>query len=182
MWVYNIESLEFLDVNEAAQKHYGYAEVEFLKMSIRDIRPVEDIPHFEQQFNLMHQNPFQYISGIFRHIKKNGDVIIVEIQSNYISYKGKDARVVLVNDITQRLEYISAIESKNKELQNIAWLQSHVMHTPVAKIMGIVHLLQKIELSQQEKDTLFVDLISCANELDIVIHDIAKKTHDARLK
>ncbi len=182
MWVYNIESLEFLDVNEAAQKHYGYAEVEFLKMSIRDIRPVEDIPHFEQQFNLMHQNPFQYISGIFRHIKKNGDVIIVEIQSNYISYKGKDARVVLVNDITQRLEYISAIESKNKELQNIAWLQSHVMRAPVAKIMGIVHLLQKIELSQQEKDTLFVDLISCANELDIVIHDIAKKTHDARLK
>lgn len=182
MWVYDLESLEFLDVNEAAQKHYGYAKEEFLKMSIRDIRPVEDIPHFEVQLNLMHQNPFQYISGIFRHIKKNGEVIIVEIQSNYISYKGKDARVILVNDITQRLEYISAIESKNKELQNIAWFQSHVMRAPVAKIMGIVHLLQQLELSQHEKETLLIDLVSCANELDTVIHDIAKKTHDARLK
>lgn len=182
MWVYDLESLEFLDVNEAAQKHYGYDKEEFLKMSIRDIRPVEDIPHFEVQLNLMHQNPFQYISGIFRHIKKNGEVIIVEIQSNYISYKGKDARVILVNDITQRLEYISAIESKNKELQNIAWFQSHVMRAPVAKIMGIVHLLQQLELSQHEKETLLIDLVSCANELDTVIHDIAKKTHDARLK
>lgn len=182
MWVYDIETLEFLDVNEAAQKHYGYTEVEFLAMTIWDIRPKEDIPHFEQQLNLMHQNPFQFLTGIFRHVKKNGAIIIAEIQSNYISYKGRNARVILVNDITERLEYISAIESKNKELQNIAWLQSHVMRAPVAKIMGIVHLLQQLELKQHEKDTLLIDLVSCANELDIVIHDIAKKTHDARLK
>lgn len=48
--------------------------------------------------------------------------------------------------------------------------------------MGIVHLLQQLELSQHEKETLLIDLVSCANELDTVIHDIAKKTHDARLK
>lgn len=182
MWVYDIETLEFLDVNEAAQKHYGYSEEEFLAMTIRDIRPIEDIPHFEEQLKKMHQNPFQFLSGVFRHIKKDGQVIIAEIQSNYISYKGRKARVILVNDITDRLEYISAIESKNKELQNIAWLQSHVMRAPVAKIMGIVHLLQQIELSQKEKDELLVDLVSCATELDQVIHNIAQKTHAARLK
>lgn len=182
MWVYDIETLGFLDVNEAAQKHYGYSEEEFLAMTIKDIRPIEDIPNFEEQLNKMNQNPSQFLSGVFRHIKKNGTVIIVEIQSNYISYKERNARVILVNDITDRLEYISAIESKNKELQNIAWLQSHVMRAPVAKIMGIVHLLQQIELSQKEKDDLLVDLISCANELDKVIHDIANKTHAARLK
>ena len=182
MWVYDIETLEFLDVNEAAQKHYGYSEEEFFAMTIRDIRPKEDILHFEQQLNLMHQNPFQFLTGVFRHTKKNGQIIITEIQSNYISYKGRNARVILVNDITDRLEYISAIETKNKELQNIAWLQSHVIRAPVAKIMGIVHLLQQLNLSEEEKEGLFIDLVSCAKELDTVIHDIANKTHDARLK
>lgn len=182
MWVYDIETLEFLDVNEAAQKHYDYTEAEFLKMSIRDIRPVEDIPQLEVQLSLMHQNPFQYISGIFRHVKKNGEVIIVEIQSNYISYKERNARVILVNDITERLEYISTIETKNKELQHIAWLQSHVIRAPVAKIMGIVQLLQQLSLTLEEKEKLMFDLISCTNELDSVIHDIANKTHAARLK
>lgn len=182
MWVYDIESLEFLDINKAAQKHYGYTEEEFLEMTIREIRPKEDIPLFEEQLNKMHSNPFQYMNGIFRHIKKSGELIIVEIQSNYISYKGRNARVILVNDITQRLEYISAIETKNKELQHIAWLQSHVIRAPVAKIMGIVHLLQQLNLSEEEKDGLFIDLVSCAKELDTVIHDIANKTHAARLK
>lgn len=182
MWVYDIETLEFLDVNEAAQKHYGFTEEEFLSMTIRDIRPKVDLPHFEEQLNLMHQNPFQYLTGVFRHIKKNGAIVIAEIQSNYISYKERNARVILVNDITERLEYISAIETKNKELQNIAWLQSHVMRAPVAKILGIIHLLQQLELNQKEKDNLLIDLVSCATELDTVIHDIAKKTHDARLK
>jgi PAS domain S-box-containing protein len=182
MWVYDIETLEFLDVNEAAQKHYGYSEEEFFAMTIRDIRPKEDILHFEQQLNLMHQNPFQFLTGVFRHTKKNGQIIITEIQSNYISYKGRNARVILVNDITDRLEYISAIETKNKELQNIAWLQSHVIRAPVAKIMGIVHLLQQLNLSEEEKEGLFIDLVSCAKELDTVIHDIANKTHAARLK
>lgn len=182
MWVYDIESLEFLDINKAAQKHYGYTEEEFLEMTIREIRPKEDIPLFEEQLNKMHSNPFQYMNGIFRHIKKSGELIIVEIQSNYISYKGRNARVILVNDITERLEYISAIETKNKELQHIAWLQSHVIRAPVAKIMGIVHLLQQLNLSEEEKDGLFIDLVSCAKELDTVIHDIANKTHAARLK
>lgn len=44
MWIYDIHSLAFLEVNEAAVKHYGYSRDEFLKMTIKDIRPPEDIP------------------------------------------------------------------------------------------------------------------------------------------
>ncbi|OYZ02098.1 MAG: histidine kinase [Sphingobacteriia bacterium 28-36-52] len=182
MWVYDIDSLEFLDVNEAAQRHYGFTEEEFLSMTLRDIRPKEDLPYFHAQLDLARKHAHEYMSGVFRHIKKNGEIINVDIQSNFISYKGRNARVILVNDITERLEYISAIETKNKELQHIAWLQSHVIRAPVAKIMGIVHLLQQLNLSEEEKDGLFIDLVSCAKELDTVIHDIANKTHAARLK
>ncbi|WP_439504359.1 PAS domain S-box protein [Sediminibacterium sp.] len=182
MWVYDIDTLEFLDVNDAAQKHYGYTEEEFLSMTLQNIRPKEDMPYFEAQLDLAKKHAFEYMSGVFRHIKKNGEIINVDVQSNYISYKGRNARVILVNDITERLEYISAIETKNKELQHIAWLQSHVIRAPVAKIMGIVDLIKKLQLSTEEKESLLADLVTCAEELDNVIHDIAQKTHDARLK
>ncbi|WP_051408446.1 PAS domain S-box protein [Sediminibacterium sp. C3] len=182
MWVYDIETLEFLDVNEAAEKHYGYTKEEFKKITLRDIRPKQDLPAFEKQLELARKTPRDFMSGVFRHIKKDGEIIDVDVQSNYILYKGRHARVILVNDITDRLEYISAIETKNKELQDIAWLQSHVMRAPVAKIMGIIHLLQRLDLDEVEKSILLNDLNACASELDQVIHDIAAKTHHARLK
>ena len=182
MWVYDIDTLEFLDVNEATQKHYGYTEAEFKQMTLKVIRPAQDMPAFEEQLKIARAYPKDFLSGIFRHLKKNGEIIDVDVQSNYIQYKGRNARVILVNDITDRLEYISAIETKNKELQNIAWLQSHVMRAPVAKIMGIVHLLQRLNLDEVEKSILLNDLNACASEIDQVIHNIAKKTHEARLK
>lgn len=182
MWVYDIETLEFLDVNDSAIKHYGYSKEEFMRLTLKDIRPKEDLPAFKEQLNLAKKTPYEFMSGVFRHIKKNGDIIDVDVQSNYIQYKGRNARVILVNDITDRLEYISAIETKNKELQDIAWLQSHVMRAPVAKIIGIIHLLQRLDLDEVEKTILLNDLNSCASELDKVIHDIANKTHKARLK
>lgn len=182
MWVYDIETLEILDVNEAAQKHYGYTEAEFQQMTIRDISPPQDMPAFEEQLKIAKAYPKEFLSGVFRHVKKSGEIINVDVQSNYILYKGRNARVILVNDITDRLEYISAIETKNKQLQDIAWLQSHVMRAPVAKILGIVHLLQRVDLDEVEKSILLNDLNACATEIDQVIHDIAKKTHEARLK
>ena len=52
MWVYDIDTLEFLDVNEAAQKHYGYTEAEFKQMTLKDIRPAQDMPAFEEQLKI----------------------------------------------------------------------------------------------------------------------------------
>lgn len=182
MWVYDINSLQFLEVNKAAVTHYGYTEEEFLSMTIKDIRPKEDIPYLESQLKITRKLSTEYISGTFRHVKKNGELITVEVQSNYISYSGKNARVILINDITERLAYISTIENKNQELQQIAWLHSHVIRAPVAKILGIINILEQVETTEEEKLTLQNDLKLSAVELDKVIHDIAQKTHDARLK
>jgi len=182
MWVYDINSLQFLEVNKAAIKHYGYTEEEFLNMTIKDIRPREDIPYLESQLKETRKHSTDYFIGTYRHLKKNGIVITVEIQSNYISYSGKSARIILVNDITERLEYINTIENKNQELQQIAWLQSHVIRAPVAKIKGIIQILEQLEITADEKLILQHDLKLSAEELDRVIHDIAQKTHAARLK
>lgn len=181
MWVYDIETLAFLDVNEAAIKHYGYSKKDFFSMTLREIRPIEDFPLFDsQRINAINHSK-RFMPGIIKHIKKNGDVIYVEVKSTYLTFKGRDASVILVNDVTDKLKYISEIESKNKELQDIAWLQSHVIRAPVAKILGIVNLIQSIHLSEVEKTDLLSNLYSCTQELDIVIHNIACKTNSAKI-
>ncbi len=181
MWVYDIDTLEFLDVNNAALKHYGYTKKEFFSMTLREIRPSEDYPLFDaQRVNAINHSK-KFMPGIIKHLTKNKEIIYVEIQSTYLTYKGRNASVILVNDVTEKLKYVEAIENKNKELQDIAWIQSHIIRAPVAKIMGIINLINHIKLDETEMSSFLADLYTSALELDQVIHNIATKTHYARL-
>lgn len=182
MWVYDLDTLQFLDVNNATIDHYGYTKQEFLNMTLKDIRPAEEVPEFVIKIKEINSNPKNVLSGYFRHKKKDGAIINVEINSNYISYKGKNARIAVANDITERLSYVSTIEQKNQELQQIAWMQSHLMRAPVAKIIGIADIIKKVPLDSEEKLSLLNDLLLSTEELDKVIHEIADKTHQAKIR
>jgi len=98
MWVYDIESLSFLDVNNAAIRHYGYSREEFLGMTIKDIRPKEDIEALQKDIELTRQA--YNLAGEWRHLKKNGEIIFVEIISHAITINNRKARHVMANDIT----------------------------------------------------------------------------------
>src|ERR1700736_578199 len=100
MWVYDVETLSFLAVNNAAAEHYGYSPTEFLAMTIKDIRPAEDIPGLVD--NLDQTTAGLGSSSYWRHRKKDGTVIDVEITSHELLWLGHRARVVLVKDITER--------------------------------------------------------------------------------
>ena len=100
MWIYNLETLAFLDVNDAAIKHYGYSQEEFLSMTIKDIRPPEDIPALLE--NITKVTRGLDIAGTWRHIKKDGTLIHVEIISHTLTFMGKRAEMVLALDITER--------------------------------------------------------------------------------
>lgn len=175
MWVYDLETLQFLNVNDAAIRHYGYNLDEFLCMTIRDIRPAEEMHKLDEAIHLTRKSSFHY-NGISVHKKKNGEIIQAEIQSNGILIDGRKARVVLINDITERLRYIEAIERQNQKLQEIAYLQSHVVRAPVARLMGIVDLIKNYQHSETEKNELLDTILISANELDGIIRDIANKT------
>lgn len=103
MWVYDLETLAFLAVNDAAVAHYGYSREEFLSMTIRDIRPPEDIPRLLD--NVSHATVTGGLdrAGVWRHIKKDGTVIDVEIVSHTQDFGGRQAEMVLATDITDRL-------------------------------------------------------------------------------
>ncbi|MFA6127680.1 MAG: PAS domain S-box protein [Bacteroidales bacterium] len=110
MWIYDLETMVFLEVNNAAIKHYGYTKEEFLSMTLMDIRPGEDI---DALLKLV-ENRIQELSlsGEWRHRKKDGKIIDVEIVSHALTFNGRKARYVQVNDITDRkqteLELIKA--------------------------------------------------------------------------
>src|SRR5271169_2137757 len=68
MWVYDLETLEFIAVNDAAIAHYGYSRDEFLAMTIKDIRPPEDVPAILKQ--IAQSKPGKSRSGSWRHRKQ----------------------------------------------------------------------------------------------------------------
>lgn len=99
IWVYDTATLAFLDVNEAAIKHYGYSREEFLAMTVKDIRPPEEIPDLLADEST---HPGRRVGKLWRHRKKNGSEIFVEVATHDVVYGDHPARVVLVNDVTAR--------------------------------------------------------------------------------
>jgi PAS domain S-box-containing protein len=86
MWVYDCETLRFLEVNDAAVARYGYSRDEFLKLRITNIRPAEDIPLLEQ--NLAKERLIPEESGPWRHRLKDRRIVAVEIASHLVDWNG----------------------------------------------------------------------------------------------
>ncbi len=100
MWTFDVETLRFLEVNEAAVAHYGYSRDEFLAMGIADIRPAEDVPALIESMRT--RGPGLEAGGEWRHRLKDGRIINVEIISNMLDWGGRKAELVVANDITER--------------------------------------------------------------------------------
>jgi len=182
MWVYNVDSLKFLDVNNAAIKHYGYSYEEFLDMTLREIRPDSEIPKLEASTNVRQLKGKTYYHGEYIHKKKNGEEIIVEIRTNVVSFKGKLAKVALVTDITERYKYIKAIEEQNTKLKKIAWTQSHEVRGPLSRIMGLVEMLNDEDLLGNDRDKVLKYLKFSTEELDDIIKKITKTIYEEGIK
>jgi PAS domain S-box-containing protein len=109
MWVFDCETLAFLAVNRAAIAHYGYSEAEFLSMKITDIRPHQDINRLYQTLSRItaattdkSMTTGHNQVGVWKHRKKNGTLIDVEIVVHRLTFAGKQANLVLVDDVTER--------------------------------------------------------------------------------
>jgi len=117
MWIYDLDTLAILEVNESATVHYGYSREEFLQMTIRDIRPEEDIEllltDISNTFNSYND------AGIWRHRKKNGDLIYVNIKSHLVTFNKRPARHVLAHDITQIQLAAEALQESEQKFRNL---------------------------------------------------------------
>jgi PAS domain S-box-containing protein len=100
MWIYDPTTLQFLEVNDAAVRRYGYVRDEFLAMTIRDIRPPEDVERLLADVG-QSREAWQDAGG-WRHRLKSGQIIDVDITSHTIAFAGRSAALVVAQDITER--------------------------------------------------------------------------------
>ena len=115
MWVYDLETLRFLEVNEAAVAHYGYSRDEFLSMRITDIRPPEDLSRLLE--NLAGERPTLQGSSPWRHRLRDGRIIDVDISSHTLDFAGRRAALVVAADITQRHQAEAALRQSEEQFR-----------------------------------------------------------------
>ncbi|MBL0938226.1 MAG: PAS domain S-box protein [Gemmatimonadaceae bacterium] len=118
MWVYDDTSLAILAVNSTAVTRYGWTHEEFLSMTIVDIRPPEDVP-------LMHMSRLQseeqrvHVDEPFRHLRKDGSIMLVSVTAIPIEFDGKAARLVLADDVTQRVTAERALRVSEEQYRMV---------------------------------------------------------------
>jgi PAS domain S-box-containing protein len=120
MWIYDLETLRFLVVNDAAIEHYGYSREEFLAMTLRDIRPPEDVPLLlEHLKSLAESSQKFYAARNIRHRKKDGTIIDVEVISHEVEWNGRKARLVSINDVTERKRAEEAVRESEEWFKEV---------------------------------------------------------------
>lgn len=155
MWVSDPATLRFLEVNHAAIKHYGYTRDEFMAMTLKDIRPPEDVPRFMDVAEQLNGGALFRHHGEWRHKKKDDTVVDVELDVHSLEYQGRRAALVVVQDITEHKRLQAELVEKEKlrlalqQEQELRYLRnqfmrtvSHEFRTPLASIALSVDMLE----------------------------------------
>ena len=145
MFVFDRETLEYLDVNDAAIKNYGYSRDEFLRMKISDIRPAEDVPRLMKVI----RNHSLAISalGVWKHRRKSGETFDVEITSQGVRFSDRHAVLVSAVDITARLA------AEVQVAEQTASLRAIMENNPIAIV--VVDLERRIRMCNPAFQTIF---------------------------
>jgi PAS domain S-box-containing protein len=117
IWVYDLETLAIIDVNATAISRYGYTREEFLRCKLTDIRPQEDVPSLLD--SVQRENESADDSGPWRHRKKSGEVIDVQIRSYPLKFNDRSARLVVATDITEKKRAEDALKRSEEHLRMI---------------------------------------------------------------
>ena len=197
MWVYDVQTLRFLTVNDAAVAAYGYSHEEFMAMRAPDIRPEEDVPSLMQAVG---DGEGVHTRVPRRHRLRDGTIIYAEVSSHAIEYAGRRARMVLAHDVTRQREAQEALEQmngtlerrveertrelaiSNRELESFAYSVSHDLRAPLQVIDGFSRaLLSRYARALDTQGRHYLDRIrQNTHQMGELIDDLLSLAHVTR--
>jgi PAS domain S-box-containing protein len=149
MWVYDIETMAFLEVNDAAVKHYGYSRAEFLTMRLADIRPAEDVPRLIEnvaRLGAANDQDVRRDSGTWRHRLKDGRIRDVEIAAQTLAFSGRRGALVVARDVTELQQTQQALRQYAERLAILHEIDTAVIaaETPLAIAEPAIRRLREL--------------------------------------
>lgn len=134
MWIFDPETLAFLAVNDAAVHQYGFTRDEFRAMTIKDIRPPEEILRLLADVQAGHSG--HDAAGIWKHRKKDGTVFEVEVVSHELTWLGRKAKLVLSTDVTERQQLQNQLHQAQK-MEAVGRLAGGIAHD-FNNLLGVI--------------------------------------------
>jgi PAS domain S-box-containing protein len=191
MWVLDVETRRFLGVNEAAVRLYGHGREAFLAMTAEEMRvPLRDF---------LQSGAGAVVRGAFRHFKRSGEPMDIDAVGHLVVWRGRPARLVVLNDITEsrriqeELERLNReledrvrsrtaqLEAANKELEAFSYSVSHDLRAPVRHIDGFVKLLEREQPPATEKAAHYLHTIAAsAQRMAALIDDLLELSRTGR--
>lgn len=181
MWVFAVDTMKFLAVNDAAIAHYGYSRQEFLRMTIKDIRPPADIPAMTATVDSV-QSKIAKV-GIWQHLKKDGTAIEVDITTHDMLFDGRAARLVLISDVTdqRRVErenaaYQDRLRFMAAEMSLIEERERRQLATVLHDQIGQLLALAKIRLGGMKDSASAAECLQLAGEVRELLEKVIKSS------
>ncbi len=125
-FIYDTNSMRFLKVNQAAIAHYGFTKAEFLQMTLPDIHPEEQLELLYERMKEI-QKSVNVSARHWKHKKKNGEIIFVNLNSIVIRYHGQDARLLVVHDVTSNVLAEKKLITSNERFELAAKAASEAL-------------------------------------------------------
>lgn len=149
MWIYDSETLRFIAVNQAALSTYGYTREEFRNLTIRDIRPKDELKHLEKALEEIKENQGVSHTMGWKHLTKKGDILDVEIISHDMIFNGRKCRLVMAINMTEKLKHLHEISilntnliKKAEQIRLYSFVNSHKIRKPLANILSLVDVMK----------------------------------------
>jgi two-component system sensor histidine kinase UhpB len=188
MWINDIETLQILEVNDAAIAKYGFGREDFLNLTVKDMQSPEDVPALLECIAGLNPAAADKIENtqpnLWKHKKKNGKEIIVEFTSYPINYFGRTAMQVQINDITEKTELEKELAQQQKIMQQQITeavfstqererkIIGEELHDNINQILATVKLKLGLALEHYDKRTELISM--CLKNTLLAIEEVRK--------
>jgi PAS domain S-box-containing protein len=176
MYVCDEKSLAFLAVNQAAIDHYGYTREEFLNMSALDIRPADQVPHLLSY--LAQPPPNHDAAGEWKHQKKDGSVIDVDVNWHKLDFAGRPSYLVMATDITEKKRAEAAVLESEERYRELFENANDIIYTIdfAGKFTSLNQTGERLTgYARAEAFAMNISEVVAPEQLDFVRENLARK-------